>query len=147
MWHRTIAAFVAFLLSVPSTAYATGGVWCDAEDANLAFHAKASQSRDGTGAWFGIEGYVRSKVAGLPTKLSNFDVKDENITERWADRDDVRLKIDSPREGDSPAGLQLVVIAKAVEEAVYEGRYELRIIADDSTTLTERFGKVTCSAD
>src|SRR6478609_1350659 len=59
------AALALMPLIVPSRAAASGGVWCEAKDDNLAFDFSAGQSRDGAGWWFGIQGSVVSKVDKL----------------------------------------------------------------------------------
>ena len=91
---RAAAMFLGLgVLAMPLTASATGGVWCDTNDKNVEFHFKASQARDGTGGWWGFEGFVASKIAGLPANLAKFDVKDENLTARWWDRTVVKLEL------------------------------------------------------
>ena len=148
MLGRLIAStFVLGLLLLPTAASATGGVWCDAKDENLSFSFKASSSRDGTGGWWGFEGYVESKIANLPPNLARFDIKDETVTERWWDRTDVRLELQKlGTEAQNFASVRLTVMAIALEEADYKGPYELRIVLPDGTDITKG-GIVACSAD
>ena len=135
------------LLAAPVAASATGGVWCDAKDDNLSFSFKASSSRDGTGGWWGFEGSLESKIAGLPANLAKFDIKDKNLTERWWDRTDVRLIVQQVgTEAQNFASVRLTVMAIALEEADYKGPYELRILMPDGSDVTKG-GIVTCSAD
>ena len=138
--------FLGFL-SLPALAHATGGTWCDAEDANLSFHFKAVQSRDGTGPWFDIDGHVEAKFGKLPKHLAKFDIKDENLTQRWLGLEGVLLQVQK-YESDPFAAVMLTVSTKTVEEATYEGTYELRITADSGDeAYVIRTGKVSCSAD
>jgi hypothetical protein len=134
-------------LSLPALAHATGGTWCDAEDANLSFHFKAVQSRDGTGPWFDIDGHVEAKFGKLPKHLAKFDIKDENLTQRWLGLEGVLLQVQK-YDSDPFAAVMLTVSTKTVEEATYEGTYELRITADSGDeAYVIRTGRVSCSAD
>lgn len=135
------------LLALPTVASATGGTWCDAEDANLSFHFKAVQSRDGTGHWFGIEGQVVTKFGALPSHLSRFEIKDENLTQRWLGLEGVLVQVQK-YDSEPFAAVMLTVVTKPVEEGVYEGTYALRInaVEGDEAYIT-RNGKVSCGAD
>ncbi|MDO6962430.1 hypothetical protein [Rhizobium alvei] len=139
------------LCLLPSSAWATGGVWCDAEDSNIAFHVKAVSSRDGTGPWFGIEGAfaLKDKRLDLPPSLLDFPIADANITERWWDGEDVRLNVQkSAGEADNFARVRIIIKTKAVEEADYRGTYELDISPRTEGGETRTFsGKIACSAD
>jgi len=134
-------------LSLPALGHATGGVWCDADDANLGFHFKAVQSRDGTGPWFDIDGNVEIKFGKLPKHLTKFKVKDENLTERWWGREGVLLQVQK-YDPDPFVSTRLTVVTKPVDEGVYEGTYELRITADsgDEAYVTKE-GKINCGGD
>lgn len=144
----TIAALA--LLAAPVTASATGGTWCDAEDANLSFHFKTVHSRDGTGAWFGIEGELATKFGTLPKHLARFRIKDENLTQRWVGREGVLLEVQK-YDPEPFRSVKLTVTTRPVEDedATYEGTYELRVTADedDAEAYVTRSGKVTCSGD
>lgn len=147
MTNFKAAILAAGLCASPLPAFATGGVWCDVEDQNVKFHVKASQARDGTGGWWGIEGSVESLGTALPLDLVKFDIKDENITERWWDRDSVRLLVQkSGVDSQNFASVRITVVAVALEEATYKGAYMLQIVLPDGTDIT-RDGSVACSAD
>lgn len=133
-----------WLASLPIHAFATGGVWCDIGDANLAFDFKASTSRDGTGGWFGVSGMLSVKIAGLPPDLASFAISDENLHERWWDGGDVRLRIG--KDAESLAKVELTTTARDVDEADYRGRYELKVVLPDGTDI-RKTGAVACSAD
>lgn len=144
--RKLSAVFVAALLA-PMTAHATGGTWCDAEDANLSFHFKAVQSRDGTGAWFGIEGQVATKFGKLPKHLATFQIRDENLTQRWLGLEGVLLQVQK-YDSEPFKAVMLTVSTKPIEEATYEGTYELRITANGGDeAYVIRTGKVSCGAD
>ena len=138
--------FLGFV-SLPALGHATGGVWCDVDDANLGFHFKAASSRDGTGGWFGIEGHVRTKFGKLPKHLAKFEIKDKNLTERWWGREGVLLNVQK-YDADPFAAVMLTVVTKTVDEGGYEGTYELRITADsgDEAYVT-RQGRISCQSD
>ncbi|MBX9454911.1 MAG: hypothetical protein KL863_02135 [Rhizobium sp.] len=138
---------VLALLALPGTASAAGGTWCDAKDANLTFHFKASHSRDGTGPWFGIEGDVTVRFGKLPKHLRKFTIKDDSLTQRWAGPEGVLLQVQK-YDAEPFRSVILTVTTRLIEEATYQGTYELRITADsgDEAYVT-RTGKVSCSAD
>jgi hypothetical protein len=147
MKNTRVAILATGFLLLPLPAFATGGVWCDVEDQNVKFHVKASQARDGTGGWWGIEGGVETLSAALPPDLAKFDIKDEDITERWWDGDDVRLIVQKiGTESQSWASVRVTVLAKTYDEASYRGRYTLDVRNEDGSTFT-RTGIVECSAD
>jgi hypothetical protein len=145
---RHVAIFLTLCaMAIPHAASATGGVWCDAQDANLSFHYDSSSSRDGTGGWWGIKGHVESRIPGLPADLAKFEIKDENVTQRWLDRNDVRLELQKVgTEKQNFASVRLTITAIALEEADYKGPYELDIRMPDGTAVTKG-GYVACSAD
>jgi hypothetical protein len=83
----------------------------------------------------------------LPADLAKFDIKDENLTQRWLDRSDVRLEVQKVgTEKQNFASVRLTIVATALEEADYKGPYELRIRLPDGNDVT-RGGIVECSAD
>ena len=148
MFGRLIAPALAFsVLAMPINASASGGVWCDVEDQNVKFHIKASQARDGTGGWWGIEGSLESMGTGLPRDLATFEIKDANLTELWWDRDSVRLLVQkSGDESQNFASARFTLVAVALEEAAYKGAYLLKIVLPDGSSVT-RDGSVACSAE
>jgi hypothetical protein len=144
-----IAAFLVGLglMLAPLSASASGGVWCEAKDDNLAFDFSAGQSRDGGGWWFGIQGNVVSKVDKLPADLAKFAIVSDNITQRWLDRDSVRLLIEKTGdERQNFASVRLTVSTVALEEAAYKGAYLLNIRLPDGSEVS-RDGIVSCSAE
>ena len=147
MKRLAMTALCLGLLAVPLSASASGGVWCEADDANLKLDFSAGQSRDGSGWWFGILGSVISKVDKLPADLAKFTIQNENITERWVDRDSVRLKIEKTgSESQNIASVRLTVSTVALEEVTYKGAYLLRIRLPDGNEITKD-GIVSCSAE
>jgi hypothetical protein len=142
-----IAVATLALVALPVSASATGGTWCDAEDDNVSFHFKTAHSRDGTGGWFGIEGQLTTKFGKLPKHLATFPIRDENLTQRWVGREGVLLEVQK-YDAESFRSVMLTVSTRPVEEATYEGTYELRITVDGSDeAYVTRSGKVTCGGD
>ena len=132
------------LLAAPLTASATGGVWCYAKDANMTFDFKAVSSRDGTGGWFNIEGRLETLFGNLPPALASFDIKDENLTQRWWDGHEVRLEIQKYQ--DEPYGrVRLTLVTKSPGEELYRGDYVLDI--DMNGVYSEKKGSMTCDSD
>jgi hypothetical protein len=144
---KAISAALAMLiiLGMPCRASATGGVWCDAGDKNLSFHFKASSSRDGTGGWWGIEGRLETLSGGLPAALAGFAIKEDNLTQRWWDGDDVRLEIQK-YQSEPFASVRLTLIAKSVDEGQYRGSYRLDVTNTNGTDSHET-GAANCDSD
>lgn len=143
---KTVVAALA-LVCLPGIASATGGVWCDVEDANMNFHFKAVMSRDGTGSWFDIDGSVETKFGNLPKHLAKFGIKDENLTQRWLGREGILLQIQK-YDSDPFASVMLTLATKSIDEGPYDGEYELRISnAEWRADAVIYQGKVTCGAD
>ena len=144
---KAILAVLA-LIAASVSASATGGTWCDAEDGNVSFHFRTAHSRDGTGAWFGIEGELTTKFGKLPDHLATFRIKDENLTQRWVGREGVLLEVQK-YDAEPFRSVRLTVSTRPVDDATYEGTYELRIAADDddAEAYVTRSGKVACSGD
>lgn len=145
---KGLLAAVAFGLVpmlAPSLASATGGVWCDAKDKNLSFHFESSSSRDGTGGWWGIGGKLEIKSSGLPSHLAVFDIKDENLTQRWWDGHDVRLEIQK-YDSDPFARVRLTLMTTSVDEGLYNGKYDLDMTLVDGTYI-QLTGAMVCDAD
>ncbi|MGV3551450.1 hypothetical protein [Rhizobium sp.] len=148
MMRRLVRPIAAFgFLVLPVLAHATGGVWCDVDDANLGFRFKAVSSRDGTGGWFGIEGHVETRFGKLPKHLARFEIGDRNLTEHWWGPEGVLLNVQKYDE-EPFASVRLTVVTRPVDEGVYEGTYALRITADggDEAYVTKE-GKVSCGGD
>jgi hypothetical protein len=143
LFFSTIVASIA----LPAVSHATGGVWCDIDDGNVAMHVKAAMSRDGTGPWWGVEGRVETRFGHLPRHLAAFAIGDANLTQRWLGREGVLLTIQK-YDSEPLAAVMLTISTTPVDEGIYEGTYELRITADggDAPYLT-RTGKVGCGAD
>lgn len=146
-WRQRALGPALALALLPSVASATGGVWCDIRDRNVELGFKASMSRDGTGGWWGIEGHLRTRVEKLPRHLAKFEIKDENLTQRWLGRDGVFLEIQK-FDADPAVSVMLSIIARPVDEGSYKGRYELRIADERSrAAFVTHEGDVSCGGD
>jgi hypothetical protein len=144
-WCAKVAIYS--VLAMPGPAFASGGVWCTATNADLDFHFEASVPHDTLSAWFGIGGTIDTRSKELPAELARFEITDAELPLRWLDRDSVRLKIEkSISDAKSYAAVHLTVIASAVDEADYRGGYNLMIEQLDGKTVTKT-GALACSAD
>jgi hypothetical protein len=148
MSMRRFSAFVSVaFLAYPQLAGAAGGIWCDADHANLKFHFKAATSRDGTSGLFNVEGRLETRIAMDRGQLPPLDIRDGDVVERWLGRSNVLVQV-SKREPAPSRALILTIAAHAVDEAIYEGQYELQITAPSGGNATIRhMGKVRCGAD
>lgn len=132
---------------LPALAHATGGVWCHHEDANMTFDFKAVMSRSGIGSWFDIGGALETKFGGLPKHLARFEIKDQNLTQRWLGREGILLQIQK-YDAEPIAAVMLTLATKSIDEGPYEGEYELRVtVGGGEEPDIVKSGKITCGAD
>lgn len=145
---RRFSAFVSVaFLAYPQFAGATGGIWCDADDANLKFHLKAVTSRDGTSGLFDVEGRLETRIAMASGQLPPLDLGDGDVVERWLGRSNMLVQVSKPAPATSQAVI-LTIAAHAIDEGTYEGQYELQITSPNRGDATIRYlGKLRCGAD
>jgi hypothetical protein len=147
MASRSALGLALLLATAPATGWATGGVWCHQDDANMTFDFKAVMSRDGTGPWFDIAGRLRTKFGALPAHLADFTIDDAALTQRWLGREGILLQVQR-YDAEPFAAVMLTLATKSEDDGPYEGEYELRITADsgDEAYVT-RTGRISCDAD
>jgi hypothetical protein len=89
---RTIFGVTTLLLSAGS-AFATGGIWCSAEDAAVKFLVEAGVTRGMGGPTFNFRGDL--EILGRPVgdDLRNTVFEDSNLTQYWLDGKELRLLV------------------------------------------------------
>lgn len=149
---RTIFCVTTLLLSA-GTAFATGGIWCSAEDAAVKFEVEAGVTRGMGGPTFNFRGDL--EILGRPVgdDLRKSVFEDSNLTQYWLDGKELRLLVYREHEvANTYSSVELTILTKASEEGVYDGRYSLAIYdgtaaADKDDKPVELTGKVSCGAE
>ncbi|RWP41139.1 hypothetical protein [Mesorhizobium sp.] len=149
---RTIFCVTTLLLSA-GTAFATGGIWCSAEDAAVKFEVEAGVTRGMGGPTFNFRGDL--EILGRPVDdgLRKTVFEDSNLTQYWLDGKELRLLVYREHEvANTYSSVELTILTKASEEGVYDGRYSLAIYdgtaaADKDGKPVELTGKVSCGAE
>ncbi|RWN25863.1 hypothetical protein [Mesorhizobium sp.] len=149
---RTIFCVTTLLLSA-GTAFATGGIWCSAEDAAVKFEVEAGVTRGMGGPTFNFRGDL--EIFGRPVDdgLRKSVFEDSNLTQYWLDGKELRLLVYREHEvANTYSSVELTILTKVSEEGVYDGRYSLAIYdgtaaADKDGKPVELTGKVSCGAE
>lgn len=149
---RTIFCVTTLLLSA-GTAFATGGIWCSAEDAAVKFEVEAGVTRGMGRPTFNFRGDL--EILGRPVDdgLRKTVFEDSNLTQYWLDGKELRLLVYREHEvANTYSSVELTILTKASEEGVYDGRYSLAIYdgtaaADKDGKPVELTGKVSCGAE
>ncbi|MES0212367.1 hypothetical protein NKJ93_25315 [Mesorhizobium sp. M0028] len=143
----------ATLLSSVGAALASGGIWCSAEDAAVKFEVDAGVTRGMGGPTFNFRGEL--EILGRPVgdSLRKTVFEDQNLTQYWLDNKELRLLVYHERQVENAYGyVELVILTKASDEGVFDGRYLLAIYdvtadAEKDGKPAELTGKVSCGAD
>ncbi|AZN97534.1 hypothetical protein EJ066_09675 [Mesorhizobium sp. M9A.F.Ca.ET.002.03.1.2] len=152
---RTIFCVTTLLLSAGS-AFATGGIWCSAEDAAVKFQVEAGVTRGMGGPTFNFRGDLEVLGRPIGDDLRKTVFEDSNLTQYWLDDKELRLLVYREHEvANTYSSVELTILTEAGEESeegAYDGRYSLAIYegaADtgDDGTPAALTGKVSCGAE
>jgi len=149
---RTIIC-VAMLLASAGTAFASGGIWCSADDTAAKFEVEAGVTRGMGGPTFNFRGDL--EILGRPAgdSLRKTVFEDSNLTQYWLDGKELRLNIYREHEAAQRLNsVELTILTKTSDEGVYDGGYTLSIYdaaadADQDGKPVEVTGKVSCGAE
>ncbi|TPM27444.1 hypothetical protein [Mesorhizobium sp. B2-3-4] len=149
---RTFICGLGFLLST-GTAFASGGIWCSAEDKAAIFQVEAGVTRGMGGPTFNFRGDL--EIPGRPAgdSLRKTVFEDSNLTQYWLDGEELRLNIYREHEvAEKLNSVELTILTKTSDEGVYDGRYTLAIYdaatdKDQDGKPVELTGKVSCGAE
>lgn len=147
------AIVLACLMATAGPALASGALWCDADDGKAVFSIQAGITRGLGNPLFSFQGELEVKDKAVAEDLRKSTFEMGNLTQHWLDAADMRLQLYRERPGDGPGGeVELLILAKAVDEATFEGTYTLSV--SDMTGVTtgeakrwETSDKVSCGAE
>lgn len=136
---RTIIG-VAMLLSSASAAFASGGIWCNADDTAVTFDVGAGVTRGMGGPTFNFRGDLEIKARPAGDSLRKTVFEDSNLTQYWLDGQELRLNIYREHEvAQKFNSVELTILTKTSDEGVYDGQYTLAVY--DAAADTEQDGK------
>ncbi|RNJ43742.1 hypothetical protein B5V01_13845 [Mesorhizobium erdmanii] len=149
---RTIIC-VAMLLASAGTALASGGIWCNVDDAAVTFDVGAGVTRGMGGPTFNFRGDLEIKARPAGDGLRKTVFEDSNLTQYWLDDKELRLNIYHEHEVENAFNsVELTILTKASDEGVYDGQYTLAVYdkaadTDKDGKPMELTGKVSCGAE
>ena len=149
---RTIIC-AAMLLSTASTAFASGGIWCNVDDTAVTFDVGAGVTRGMGGPTFNFRGDLEIKARPVGDGLRKTVFEDSNLTQYWLDDKELRLNIYHEHEvANAFNSVELTILTKASDEGVYDGQYTLAVYDNAADTdkdgkPVELTGKVSCGAE
>lgn len=134
-------------------AHASGGFWCNADDAVVKFSIESGMARGAGNPLFNFRGELQVVDDRIAPDLRKLAVTDADLMQHWLDGKMLNLKLHRDRPGDGPVGeIDLTIETKMVEEGSYEGSYELRIADMTGNTNGEghalaHIGTASCMAE
>ncbi|MET2829379.1 hypothetical protein ABVQ20_20630 [Mesorhizobium shangrilense] len=147
---RTIICATMLLLSA-NAAFASGGIWCSADDAAVKFQLDAGVTNGLGNPTFNFRGSLEILGRPIGDDLRKTVFENSNLTQYWLDDRELRLLVYHEHEASKMfSSVELTILTKATEEGVYDGQYTLTVY--DSTADTDRksvdfSGKVSCGAE
>lgn len=147
---RTIICAVMLVLS-STAAFASGGIWCSADDAAVKFQLDAGVTNGLGSPTFNFRGDL--EILGRPVgdDLRKTVFENSDLTQYWLDDRDLRLLVYREHEVSKMFNsVELTILTKAKEEGVYDGQYTLAVYdnaADADHKSVDLTGKVSCGAE
>lgn len=143
----------AMLLLSAGAAFASGGIWCSAEDKAVKFEVEAGVTRGMGGPTFNFRGdlEILSRPEGDSLRKTVFE--DSALTQYWLDGKELRLNIYGEHEVAQKFNtVELTIMTKTTDEGVYDGNYTLSIYdaaadKEQDGKPVEVTGKVSCGAE
>jgi hypothetical protein len=125
-----VAALVTAFAGVTPAA-ASGGLACEARDANVSFTVDTAVSRGMGGAFFEFHAALDIMMDETPDDLRKLAL-DEALTHSWLDGKDLKLQFYFERPEGDFASIDFVVEAAMVEEGEYRGGYVLTVVTPET---------------
>lgn len=141
------------LLSSASTAFASGGIWCNVDDSAVTFDVGAGVTRGMGGPTFNFRGDLEIKARPVGDGLRKTMFEDANLTQYWLDNKELRLNIYHEQEvAKTFSSVELTILTRASDEGVYDGQYRLAVYdsaadTDKDGKTADLTGKVSCGAE
>lgn len=141
----------AAMLLPSSAAFASGGVWCSADDAAVKFQLDAGVTNGLGNPTFNFRGSLEILGRSIGDDLRKTVFENSNLTQYWLDDRELRLLVYHEHEVSKMFNsVELTILTKATEEGVYDGQYTLTVYdstADADHKSADFTGKVSCGAE
>jgi len=147
--RSAIAAVMLMLAAVPADASA--GLSCEADDKAVKLSVEAGFSRGLGDDVFSFKGNLAILTPGAPADFRTIEFEKDNLTQRWIDSRNLKLRIYRERAGEPHGYVDIVIEAwpRKGDEIEFRGGYLLTIFdipkpgADGKTSTLK--GRVNCS--
>ena len=148
---RTIIAAVSILSLSISSAHASAGLSCEADDKAVKLSVEAGISRGLGDDVFSFKGNLAILSPGAPADFRTIEFGKDNLTQRWIDSRNLKLRIYRERAGEPHGYVDIVIEAwpRKGDEIEFRGGYLVTIFdipkpgADGKTSTLK--GRVNCS--
>ena len=143
---------VSMLVLAAGPAHASAGLSCEANDKAVKLTIEAGISRGLGDDVFSFKGELEILSAAAPKDFRRIEFGKDNLTQRWFDSRNLKLRIYRERAGEPHGYVDIVIEAwpRKGDEIEFRGGYFLTIfdipkLDADGTTTTLK-GRVNCSA-
>ena len=153
-FHAHSAFLFALLILTGAPAFASASLSCEASDKTVKLNIEAGISRGVGDDFFSFKGELEILAPGTPKDFRKVEFAKDNLTQRWLDNRNLKLKIYREREGEPHGYVDVVIEAwpkKDSDDIEFRGGYTLTIFdmsvkkdGEGKTTILK--GRVTCSA-
>jgi hypothetical protein len=155
LWSLTMRPLMAtaLLATGMSSAFATGGLWCNAEDQFVQFDVRSGMTRlrgPGRGFFnFGADLEIRQTL--VSKDLRRLRLNEQNLHQNWLSARELKLDLfyRGARNGHD-VGVELLVETTRNKEGAYLGTYVLTVFDPRVQRYGEPLelhGKASCGAD
>jgi hypothetical protein len=154
-WLKYGACSVPFTLLAGffTPASASGGWWCEIDDANLKLDMSTGLTRGAGNGTFNFEARAEVRLKDIAPEFRSL-VLDKALTQSWLDRDEAKLEFYVEAEKNnivSSVTIEIETDSPSIDdEGGYQGTYRLSYDArafDSDAENKEVTGKATCSAE
>ncbi len=149
---RTIAVLLAAALAV-GPAGASGGFWCEAEDAGAGISLRGGVTHGMGGAMFSFDGAVELSDSDLAPDLRSVAFTRDHVAQYWLDGVDLRLVLYREREDGAHGYVETTILAEAdasPEAGAYRGAYRITafdLAAPEARRMMDFVGEILCGVE
>jgi len=144
------------LLLLSSSAFASGGIWCETEANPAQINVRGGVSRGMGGQLFNFEGKSAIADKAVPEDLRNLEFSQQHVTQYWFDGELLKLLLYRERDAEKPFGYVEISIETQArkgddEEGSYTGGYHVTVFdGTDENAEPKRMefsAPIACFAD
>lgn len=148
----TAALLAGLTLFAAPAAHASGGLWCNVDDANLKLDVESGVTHGMGSPFFSFKAAGELKGKDVATDFQKLTL-DDKLVHSWLDGDEVRLLFYTERTDGEFGSVQITIeTVMAADEEGYEGTYQVSYFEGTRQKGEEdgfrRFeGKLTCGVE